>query len=383
MIEFSCVRFVFGSGVIDRLPEEVKKLGGGKIVVVTDRALKEMGEKICALLHDFDCELWNCVEAEPSVEVVDKLISSCRFDTVIGVGGGSTMDVAKLAATIVNTGKSARDYVGSQLPEREAKLILCPTTAGTGSEVTKLAVFKIPGRDVKYVFDSRSLYADLALVDPMLTMSAPQGVTANSGLDALCHAIEAYTSLHSTPVSDMFAERAIEIGSRALREVYANGNNKRARENMSYAALLAGIAFNSAGTSLGHALGYAHSFIHGFPHGKSVAITMPYVLQYNAIADLHKHARIAELLGERIDGLGLRDAAYMAGVAFRKLLEDLNFPLKLSDVGAVDEDVEKIVTRIFMSKKHVSRNPRAIKREDMNELVRRSIHGLLYGLENH
>lgn len=383
MIEFSCVRFVFGSGAVGKLPEEVGKLGGRKIVVVTDRALKDTGEKVCCLLHDFDCEVWSDVEAEPSVEIVDELISCCRFDTVVGVGGGSTMDVAKLAATIVSTGKSARDFVGLQLPERRAKLILCPTTAGTGSEVTKLAVFKIPGREVKYVFDSRSLYADLALVDPMLTISAPQGVTANSGLDALCHAIEAYTSLHSTPVSDMFAERAIEIGSRALREVYANGKNMRARENMSYAALLAGIAFNSAGTSLGHALGYAHSFIHGFPHGKSVAITMPYVLQYNAIADLHKHARIAELLGERTDRLSLRDAAYMAGVAFRKLLEDLNFPLTLSDVGATDEDAEEIVSRIFLSEKHISRNPRIVKREDMNELVRRAIHGLLYGLKNY
>ncbi len=383
MIEFTCVRFVFGRKSIEKLPHEVSKLRGEKVVVVVDKALKKVGEQICNLLIDFDCELWRKVEPEPALELVDHLLNECRFDTAVGVGGGSTMDVAKLAAVIADTGKSASDYLGRELPERGRNLILCPTTAGTGSEVTKLAVFRVPGRDVKYVFDSHSLYADVALVDPMLTLSSPQSVTANAGLDTLSHAIEAYTSRHSTPVSDMFAEKAIEIGSRALREVYANGDNVKAREDMSYAALLAGIAFNAAGTSLGHALGYAHSHIHEFPHGKSVAITMPYVLQYNAIADLHKHARIAELMGESVAGLSLRDAAYMAGLAFRKLLEDLNFPLSLKDAGAGDDDVEEIVNRIFLSERHVSRNPRTVRKRDMYELVGKALRGELYGLENY
>ena len=148
---------------------------------------------------------------------------------------------------------------------------------------------------------------------------------------------------------------------------------------MSYASLLAGIAFNVAGTSLGHALGYAHSHIHKSPHGKSVGITMPYVLQYNAIANLEKHARIAKLLGANVDGISLRDAALNSGVEFMKLLEDLHIPTKLLDVGAGEDDVDEIAARIFLSERHVSRNPRVVKKADMRELVKRALYGTTHG----
>jgi len=376
---FSCVRIIFGIDSIKRLREEVMRLKGKKVVVVTDRALKKVGEEICEILSEFNCEMWSEVEPEPEIGIVDELLSRVKFDTVIGIGGGSTLDVAKLSAVAAGGNVKAAELVDRHLPERKARLILCPTTAGTGSEVTKLAVFKIPGREVKYVFDSDSLYADAAIIDPKLTVSAPPGVTASSGIDAICHAIEAYTSLLSNPISDMFAEKAIKIASKAVREVYANGNNLKARTEMSYAALLAGIAFNNAGTSLAHALGYAHSYIHGSPHGKSVGMTMPYVLQYNAIADFVKHARIARFLGEKVAGMSLRDAAFQAGVGFAKLLEDLNIPTRLLDVGAEEDDVEEIAERIFLSKKHVSRNPREVRKEEMQDLVRKAIYGIIYG----
>jgi len=373
------VRIIFGIDSIKRLREEVMRLKGKKVVVVTDRALKKVGEEICEILSEFNCEMWSEVEPEPEIGIVDELLSRVKFDTVIGIGGGSTLDVAKLSAVAAGGNVKAAELVDRHLPERKARLILCPTTAGTGSEVTKLAVFKIPGREVKYVFDSDSLYADAAIIDPKLTVSAPPGVTASSGIDAICHAIEAYTSLLSNPISDMFAEKAIKIASKAVREVYANGNNLKARTEMSYAALLAGIAFNNAGTSLAHALGYAHSYIHGSPHGKSVGMTMPYVLQYNAIADFVKHARIARFLGEKVAGMSLRDAAFQAGVGFAKLLEDLNIPTRLLDVGAEEDDVEEIAERIFLSKKHVSRNPREVRKEEMQDLVRKAIYGIIYG----
>ncbi|WP_456467900.1 iron-containing alcohol dehydrogenase [Archaeoglobus sp.] len=376
---FSCVRIIFGIDSIKRLREEVMRLKGEKVVVVTDRALKKVGEEICEILSEFNCEMWSEVEPEPEIGIVDDLLSRVKFDTVIGIGGGSTLDVAKLSAVAAGGNVKVAELVDRHLPERKARLILCPTTAGTGSEVTKLAVFKIPGREVKYVFDSDSLYADAAIIDPKLTVSAPPGVTASSGIDAICHAIEAYTSLLSNPISDMFAEKAIKIASKAVREVYANGNNLKARTEMSYAALLAGIAFNNAGTSLAHALGYAHSYIHGSPHGKSVGMTMPYVLQYNAIADFVKHARIARFLGEKVAGMSLRDAAFQAGMGFAKLLEDLNIPTRLLDVGAEEDDVEEIAERIFLSKKHVSRNPREVRKEEMQDLVRKAIYGTIYG----
>ncbi|MBE8540383.1 iron-containing alcohol dehydrogenase [Geoglobus acetivorans] len=384
MFEFSCVRVIFGCDTINRLPDEIRKSGGKRVAIVCGKAVKSTAERICNLINESDiaCELWSEIKAEPEIDVVDSFLDSCRFDTVVGIGGGSTLDVAKLSAAVGNSGKKASDFLRKPLPGRNAGLILCPTTAGTGSEVTKLAVFRLGDRDVKHVFDDPSLYADVAIVDPKLTLSAPPAVTTSSGLDAICHAVEAYTSLLSNPLSDMLAEKAIEKGVRALREAYASGKNLEARIEMSYAALLAGIAFDKAGTSLGHALGYAHAFIHGSPHGKSVGMTQPYVLQYNAIANMEKHARIAALLGERVDSLAPRDAAFLAGIGFVKLLDDLDIPANLIDAGVGEDDVGEIVKRIFMSEKHISRNPRAVRKEEMYELVRKAIHGELYGLKN-
>ncbi len=370
----SVQRIVFGTDSILSLPAEVERLGCKKPIIVTDKAV----EKAVVSKLDLGYDVCSEVEQEPKLDVVDvvaETIERGKYDIVIGIGGGSVLDTAKLSSIIAFSGKKAAEFIDSNLPARRMKLILCPTTAGTGSEVTKLAVFRVEGMDVKYVFDSDALYADAAIVDPKLTLSAPQSVSVDAGLDALCHAIEAYTSILASPITDMLAERAIEIASRSLREVYANGGNLRARERMSYAALLAGIAFNNAGTSLAHALGYAHSHIHGYSHGRSVAITMPYALQYNAIASLEKHARIAELMGEKVDNVSLRDAAKLAGITFARLLEDVGVPTRL--LGASEDDVEDIVNRIFQSKKHVSRNPRIVKREDMIVLVRKAIYGEL------
>lgn len=369
---FSCVKIIFGVDTIEKIPDEVARLKGSKVVVITSKSLKGVGKKICEKLEN--CELWSNIPPEPEIGIVDE-IAQLEFDMVVGVGGGSTLDVAKLSAVIAGNKVSADELVGRKLPERRVKLILCPTTAGTGSEVTKLAVFKIPGRDVKYVFDDTNLYADVAVVDPNLTVSLPPSITASSGLDAICHAIEAYTSAFSNPITDMFAERAIETGCMALREAFANGKNLNARIRMSYASLLAGIAFNIAGTHLGHALGYAHSYIHNNPHGKSVAITLPYVLQYNAISDLKKHAKIASMLGGEIKGKSTRESASLAAKLFKDLLSDLGVPTKLLDVGAGEDDIPEIVKRIFESKKHIARNPRVVRKEEMYDLVRNAIYG--------
>lgn len=369
---FFCVRIVFGWGKLNNIEEEVKRLRGRKTLFVVDRAVRKAVDD-CGLSLDY--EVYSDVEPEPEISVVDEIVDRFSFDTVVGVGGGSILDVAKLTAVVGGEKVKAMELIGKELPKRTCKLVLCPTTAGTGSEVTKLAVFKIPNRDVKYVFDDESLYADTAIVDPRLTLSTPPHVTAAAGIDALCHAIEAYTSLLSNPISDMFAERAFMIIPIALREAYANGENVRARINMSLASLLAGIAFNSAGTVLGHALGYAHNHIHNSPHGKSVGITMPYVLQYNAIANLEKHARIAKALGEKSSSL--IETALRAGVGFAKLLKDVGIPFRLSDVGAKEDDVEEIVERIFLSEKHVQRNPRVVRKDEMYELVKKSIYGIL------
>jgi alcohol dehydrogenase len=382
MFRFCTVRRItFGNGSINELSKEITDLNGRNVIIVTDKRLsRSLIPNLTVSLESAGVkyEVWDEVVPEPDLETVKLAVEAVRrrgFDTVVGIGGGSSLDTAKLAANLASADKPLESYVDAPLPERKLKLILCPTTAGTGSEVTKLAVFGVPEKNIKYVFDSDSLYADVAIVDPDLTLTTPPSVTADTGVDALCHAIESYTSIYSSPITDVIAEEAIKIINRALREAYSNGSNVKARTEMSYAALLSGIAFNNAGTSLAHALGYAHAHIHKSPHGKSVGVTMPYVLQYNAISNIEKHARIARLLGENIDGMNPRDAALMAGIAFMKIIKDLNYPLKLIDLGVDEEKIPEVAERIFFSKKHVSRNPRAVRKDEMIELVRRAIYG--------
>ncbi len=167
---FFCVRVVFGWRRLESIEEEVERLKGKKVVFIVDRAVRKAVE---GLNPSLDYEIFSNVEPEPEISVVDEIVKNFSFDTVVGIGGGSTLDVAKLTAVAGGEKVKAVELMEKGLPDRKCGLILCPTTAGTGSEVTKLAVFKIPNREVKYVFDDESLYADTAIVDPKLTLSCP------------------------------------------------------------------------------------------------------------------------------------------------------------------------------------------------------------------
>ena len=370
----------FGWGTISELKRAIQRRGGKRILVITGKHVgkKVVPHHITPVLDSFDFEVWDGATPEPDVEVAEAArdcVKEGKFDVVVGVGGGSALDTAKMAASLASDDRPLESYADRELPERKVSLILCPTTAGTGSEVTNLAVLELKRENIKHVFQHDSLYADAAIVDPSLTLSAPPSVTVSAGLDALCHAIEAFVSINSNPVTDMLAARSINDISQALREVYSNGRNREARQKMSLAALLAGIAFNNAGTNLGHALGYAHSHLHGSPHGIAVASTMPYVLQYNAPSCTEKHMAIARLMGENVDGLNPLDAALKSATTFLKLLEDFSISTRLSDLGVQESHAPEIVDRIFLSGKHVSRNPREVRRDEVLKLVKDAIQG--------
>ncbi len=367
---------VFGWNSVEALADVVKGLGGRKVLVITGRNVGRsiVPEHILPALQGADCEVWDLVVPDPDEGVAEDAMDAVReggYDTVIGVGGGSAMDIAKIAAALAHSSKPLRSLAGMPISRRDVRLILCPTTAGTGSEVTDLAVIKLG--DMKHVFEGWGLMADCAVVDPALTLSLPESVTLSTGLDALCHAMESFVSVNASPFTDLLALDSTGRAARNLRVVVMDGSNRRGREEMSLASMLAGVAICNAGTVLAHALGYAHSHIHGMPHGISVAVTMPYVLQYNAPASRERHVTLARILG----GDDSEDDALQAGRAFAKLLEDLGVPANLSDLGVEESDIPEIVDRIFMSAKHVLRNPRPVRRDDMHELVRRAIHGEL------
>jgi alcohol dehydrogenase len=374
-------KIIFGWGAVKSVGEEAKQLGIDRTAIITDKGVIKVGviDKVKESLEKegIEFKIWDGVESEPSLEIAEEAASFVRseeFDGVIGVGGGSTLDTAKASAlSINNLGKITEIF------ERQpAPFLLIPTTAGTGSEVSNVAIFSTP--DVKHALYSSLMYPDLAIVDPELTVTLPPFLTAQTGIDALCHAIEAYTSLKANIITDTLALKAIELIVDNIRSAYSNGTNVDARTGMSYTALIAGIAFGNAGTVIGHACGYAYVYpatdIH-LPHGLAIAITMPYVLRYNAIADLKKHVNISNLLGGSTRGLSLRDAATRCASDFKQLLIDLDVKTSLKDVGVTKDMIPKLAKNVFKSKNHVARNPRIISEQDMINLFEDSYNDKL------
>lgn len=378
-------KIIFGRGASQQLGNELIKLCTGKIAVITDATISKTGplDIVVEVLHKagLECGVWDKAEAEPSIESGEAAIRFTRegyYSAVVGLGGGSVMDTAKAAAVALNNTGNLSNWVSQVFTNPMGPLVLMPTTAGTGSEVSNAGVFSTS--DFKYALYSPLMYPDVALVDADFTRTVPAHITANTGVDALCHAMEAYVSLKATPITDSLALQAIKLIPDNLRAVYAYGDNMEARTNMSLAALLAGMAFGNAGTVIGHACGYAYVFpstpFH-FPHGYSIAITMPYVLEYNAIANMEKHATLAAMLGEPIEGLSMRDAALSCARAFKKLLIDLDFPTSIKDIGVTKDMIPDIAKNVFKSTAHVPRNPRKISEEDMVRLFEKAYIGKL------
>ena len=378
-------KIVFGRGALKQLGEEAKSIGVHRLAIITDPGVENAGlvDQVTAVLADvkIECGVWNQVEPEPALAVGEAAIDFVRagtYDAVLGVGGGSSLDTAKAAAAAVTNPGRLQDWVTEPFHRPPAPFILIPTTAGTGSEVSNVAIFATP--EVKYALYSPLMYPDLALVEPALTRTLPPPLTASTGVDALCHAMEAYVSLQASPITDTLAVRAIRLITTHLRSAYHDGENMDARTGMALAALLAGMAFGNAGTVLGHACGYAYVYpatgLH-FPHGYSIGTTMPYVLEYNAVANPEKHATIAQLLGEPTAGLSLQRSAYRAAVGVKKLLQDLDMPTSLQAVGVTREMIPALARNVFRSPKHVARNPRPVTVEDMIGLFTKAYDGRL------
>jgi len=378
-------KILFGTGTIDQVGSELKGAGATHTVVITDKTIAAAGwaQKVQTALNaaGIRSAVWDGAEAEPSVEIGEAAIDFTRgggFDSVVGLGGGSSMDIAKGAAvSLTNEGHIMR-WIKDGFKRPLAPMALCPTTAGTGSEVSDTAVFATP--ELKVGLVSSMLYPDVAIVDPGLTVSVPGPVTANTGIDALCHAIEGYQSVQANPLTDAIAIESMRLVNKYLRRAYCKGSDMEAREGMALASLLAGIVMGNADTTIGHACGYAYVYpatkLH-YPHGYAIAITFPYVMEYNALAQLEKHAMIAEVLGEQTEGMSLRDAAYVAPMAFRTLMQDLGLPTSLKEVGVEKSMIPMIANNVLKSPNHCRRNPREVTEAGMIELFTHAYEGTL------
>jgi alcohol dehydrogenase len=372
---------LMGLGAVKQVGQQAKVLGGTKALIVTDAGLAKIGiaDQIKGYLEETGLSVTIFDGAEPNptdLNVRDclKVWQDNGCDLLITLGGGSSHDCGKGMAIMATSGGDIRDWAGiDTLQANLPSYIAINTTAGTGSEMTRFAVVTNTDTKVKMVYCDPRLTADVAINDPGLMVGLPSALTAATGMDALTHAIEAYvTTLLSNPVTDCLAMQAIRLIGTWLRKAVANGNDLEARDAMAYAEYLAGMAFNSAGLGIVHSMAHQPGSLLGKPHGLCNAICLPVVCEFNLIANAEKYAKVAELLGENIEGLNTMEAAEQAIVAIRRLSGDIGIPSGLGAIGVTEKDIP-VMAENAMKDVCTLFNPRTVKIEDIIDLYKKAM----------
>lgn len=371
-------RVLFGQGVVEHLGDCVNTLRGKKVFLITDKvvAALDLFKEVEKSLQKKNIEyhLYTDVDANPTDVQVDRgaeLYKKLNSDTIVTVGGGSSIDSAKSIGIVVNNGGSIQDYeqydtVVNTIPP----LIAVPTTAGTGSEVSAWAVVTQTEKNYKFCPGGWRIIPRIALVDPMLMASMPSAVTASTGIDALSHAIEAVCSPYAMPQTDVFAFSAIKRIVKHIGPAVADGSNMEAREGMAMAALEAGLSMN-ANTGGIHALGHQLSSQYDIPHGVAMGIMMPILMDFNTIACVDRMADIAAALGEKIKGLSQTEAARKASAAVFQLQKSLGLPTTLSECKA-DPKLIPVCAKWSLADTSIPGNPRTMTQEQIEALYRKA-----------
>jgi alcohol dehydrogenase class IV len=366
-------RHVFGCGCFEMLGDLSKDWGDRALVVTGRKAMREFGtlDKAISLLRSTGIEAvaFDRVEPEPSTHTVDvgrEVAVSEECQIVIGIGGGSALDAAKAIACLAkHPGPSAEYQSGERKITHEGiPFIAVPTTAGTGAEVTKNSVLIDRDRDLKASIRSPHMLAKIALVDPLLTVSAPPSVTASAGMDALTQAIESYVSLASNPVSDVLAIEAVTHISASLLKAYRDGGDTNAREEVMLGSFMTALSFGNASLGAVHGLAHPVGAHYGISHGVACAILLPHVMRYNLDVRRSKYNEIAE-------AMGLEPIAEKAVDRVNELLTDLELPRKLSDFGVNEDDLGKAASAAAGSS--LRNNPRPTSKEDLTGMLKAAL----------
>jgi len=370
-------RIVFGVGTVQQVAAEAARLGVSRPLVVTDSGLAQTDiPGLVTGVLDAAQVTWTLfaeVEPNPSVETVLKGVDIYRregCDGIIAVGGGSPIDAAKAIGLLAANGGDIRDYFGADKVKKPLPpLIAIPTTCGTGSEVTQYTVITDTQKKFKMGIGSPYNIPKVAIVDPTLLARLPSRMVAATGMDALCHAVESYTSQAAQPASDALNLHAIRLIGEHLRPAVANGNLADL-SGMAMASMLAGMGFNNTRTTLVHAMSHAVTGHAHVPHGIANAILLPHVLEFNLIGNPEKHADIADALGEDTEGLTLMEAARLAVDTVRDLSNDVGIPTGLREVGVTDAMLEALADDTMKAALGVALNPRRPTREEVLALYR-------------
>jgi alcohol dehydrogenase class IV len=356
-------RILFGVGSVEKIGTEAQLLKAKKVLIITDPGVIQAGllEGVEKSLQSVNLPfvIFDGVEPDPRIEVVEKSVKKAKkegIDLIIGFGGGSSLDIAKVTSIMItNTGKIDSFFGVDLVPNPGVPVILIPTTAGTGSEVTPIAILSDTKEKLKKGIVSPTLFPEVAILDPKLTIGLPPSVTAFTGMDALTHAIE---------LSDLLAFRAMELLSKNLRMAYANGENLAARSCVLEGSLLAGIAFANAGVGAVHAFAYPLGGEFHLAHGLTNTLMLPYVMRYNILGCPSKFAQMAKAFGERVEGISELVGAEIAVRFIERLSDDIRVPRRLRDVGIPEDAIPRLAEAAMKVTRLLANNPRKVTLED-------------------
>lgn len=362
-------KIVFGTGCINKLVDDYQKLGFKRLFVLTAPPIRPLIEEPLAVLAEggISIEVVQDIVAEPTINDFKRILEQARrfgADSVVGIGGGSVLDVTKLVASFINSEQQVEDCFGTGFIKAKGLWFAClPTTAGTGSEVSPNAILLDERDHLKKGIVSPYLIADAAYVDPKLTWSVPAKVTADTGIDALTHCIEAYTNKFAHPTVDIYALQGIRLIAANLEKAVKNGHDVEAREALALGSLYGGLCLGPVNTAAVHALSYPLGGEFHIPHGLSNAILLPSVMKFNRPANLRRYAEVALALG--CEPGQDADETAQHGVEFiYRLAEAVGIPQKLTDLGIPQTAVPGMAKAAMEVQRLLKNNPREVTEQD-------------------
>lgn len=350
------------------------------VLIVTDVGFLKTGlvAPVIANLQQQEIQvgLFTDVIADPPEAVVLQAVAHAKeqqSQLIIGIGGGSSLDVAKLIAVLADTDQALNSMYGvDQVQGNRLPLIQIPTTAGTGSEVTPISIITT-GATSKMGVVAPQLYADIAILDAQLTTGLPAKITAATGIDAMVHAIEAYTTKHKkNPLSDMLARQALQLLWQNIQEACSNGQNLQARQSMLLGAMLAGQAFANAPCAAVHALAYPIGGIFHVPHGLSNSLVLPHVLRFNAPVAFEQYAELASIINPTVSGSAEARSNALID-AMQTLAQQLNIETRLSQVGITENDLDRLANDAMLQTRLLSNNPRKVTFDDAHAIYSKAL----------
>ncbi|WP_054637487.1 iron-containing alcohol dehydrogenase [Thalassobacillus sp. C254] len=382
----SPIKILSGEGVLKNIPQELQNFNAGNVMIFADPGIIQAGilSKLEDVLKDakVSYSIFSDLVPEPPLETGREAVQALKesnADFVIGIGGGSSLDVAKAAAVLYGNEGEPGDFLnltGSrELENKGLPKMLIPTTSGTGAEVTDISVFSL--EKTKDVITDPLLLADVAVLDPELTYTVPPRITASTGVDALTHAVEAYISVNATPLTDSLALEAVRLISRNIRTAVWHGSHEESRNKMAWGSLLAGLSFYNAGVSGVHALAYPLGGLYKIPHGESNAVMLPYVFDFVWPSCMEKMTDLADALGVDASLLSTREAAVSAVQALQEIVRDTGIPQTLDRFGVKEEDIPLLAEEGIKQKRLLQRSPRPYSQNDIFQVYQAAYFGEL------